>query len=84
VSNHARPVFLFKARHLPTPDEIRTAVATDAEAGIQSATVDGNTVVKRSLDETLDIADRLDGHTAVSNPARGLRFTALRSPGGHS
>lgn len=69
---------------MPTPDEIRDAVATEAETGIQSATVDGNTVVSRDLSETLDIADRLDGRTARDNPARGLRFTALRSPGGHS
>lgn len=69
---------------MPTPDEIRDAVATEAEAGIESATIDGNTVNKRSLKETLDIADRLDGVTARENPARGLRFTAMRSPGGHS
>lgn len=69
---------------IPTPDEIRDAVATDAEAGVKSMTVDGNTVVGRDLTEQLDIADRLDGHTALDNPARGLRFTVLRSPGGHS
>lgn len=69
---------------MPTPDEIRDAVATEAETGIQSSTIDGNTVVNRNLKETLDVADRLDGQTAAVNPARGLRFTALRSPGGHS
>lgn len=69
---------------MPTTDDIRDAVTTDAEAGIESATIDGNTVKRRSLKETLDIADRLDGTTAAANPHRGLRFTVLRSPGGHS
>lgn len=69
---------------MPTTTEIRDAVATEAETGIQSATVDGNTVVSRDLEKTLDIADRLDGVTARDNPARGLRFTVMRSPGGHS
>lgn len=69
---------------MPTPDEIRDAVATEAETGIQSATIDGNSIVSRDLKETLDIADRLDGVTARDNPARGLRFTVMRSPGGHS
>lgn len=69
---------------MPTPDEIRDAVATEAESGVQSSTIDGNTVVNRNLKETLDVADRLDGSTARENPARGIRFTAMRSPGGHS
>ncbi len=69
---------------MPTSDEIRDAVATEAEAGIQSATVDGNTVVNRDLEKTMDVADRLDGRTAAANPHRGLRMTALKSPGGHT
>jgi hypothetical protein len=32
----------------------------------------------------MDVADRLDGRTAAANPHRGLRMTALKSPGGHT
>jgi len=68
---------------MPTTTEIRTAVATEAEAGIQSSTIDGNTVVNRDLTETLDVAARIDGVTAAALPFRGLRPTQMCSPGGH-
>lgn len=63
------------------PSDIRDAVATDAEAGIQSVAADGTQVTAQDPMKRLDVADRLDGRTAAELPARGLRFTKLRSPG---
>ena len=51
---------------VPTPDEIRDSVSTDAEAGVSSFTAGDQTTTVLDLEKRLKVADKLAGNDAVS------------------
>ena len=62
-------------------DSIEDAVAEDAESGIASVTVEGETVTMADPMKRLDVADRLRRTNAAAQPHFGLRNTRLIGPG---
>ncbi len=50
----------------PTSEEIEAAIATDAEAGIQSATSDGQSATRMSADDQIKLADRAAAREVIS------------------
>lgn len=61
-----------------TPEEINAAAGANAAAGIQSATVDGNTVNAQDPLKQLDVANRLAANQAASKPGFGFRFQQIK------
>jgi len=76
---------------MPTPEEIETAAATAAEAGIQSATgADGRSATQMDPLEQLDVRDRLaaaetltgtNAQGGAKSPWNGLRPARSVPPG---
>lgn len=61
---------------------IQTAIATNAQSGIASASNDSGSVTKLSIDEQIKAANYLAGVNAGSKSHFGLRFTKCIPPGG--
>ena len=66
---------------MPDVDDINDAIATAAEAGIQSVSVDGQTVVQKSVAEQIAAAQFVAQQAAKSKPHFGVRFAKLVPPG---
>jgi len=58
----------------PTSEEIEAAIAEDAEAGIQSATSDGQSATAMSADDRITLADR---KAAQENVTAGNAWGAI-------
>lgn len=60
---------------MPDLDSINDNIAESAESP-QSATVDGNSVTQRSIDDKIKAANHVAGQQAVSSdrPGLGIRF----------
>jgi len=68
---------------MSTPaEQIQSAIATSATAGIASASNDSGSVQKMSIDDQIKAANYLAGKSAASKPHHGLRFTKCIPPGG--
>jgi hypothetical protein len=61
---------------------IEDSIATQAAAGITSATSDGVTVQRMSITEQIAAANYIASKTAKSQPHFGLRMTKCIPPGG--
>lgn len=67
---------------MSTPSElIQTAIATNAQSGIASASNDSGSVTKMSIDEQIKAANYLAGATAGVKGNLGLRFSKIIPPG---
>ena len=68
---------------MPDASDIADAIAENADTGIKSVTVDGNTTTKISVDEQIKAAQYAAGQaTASAAPGHfGLRFSQLVPPG---
>jgi len=60
---------------VPTPDEIRDSVSTDAEAGVSSFTSGDQTTTAMDPEKRLKVADKLAATQAVAgtNPNGGAK-----------
>ena len=65
---------------MPTADEIRDAVAADAEMGVDSATVAGESVKLMSVADRLKAAESAAGEVAATKPHFGVRFGRIVPP----
>jgi len=66
---------------MATAEEIATAAAANAAAGISSQSSDGVQTTAIDPMKQLDVADRLAKASAVSSNRTGILFTKLQPPG---
>lgn len=65
---------------MPTPDEIADSIAEKALEPA-SASVDGNSVTQRSIDEQIKAANFASSRAAAGQNCFGLRFAQIVPPG---
>jgi len=62
-------------------DDIRTAAAANAAAGISSAASDGQQTTALDPEKQMRVADKVAANAASAQPHFGLRFSKLVPPG---
>ena len=63
-------------------EAIQDSIASQAAAGIATATSDGVTVTRMPIDDQIKAANYIAGKTAADKPHFGLRMVKLVPPGG--
>lgn len=65
---------------MPDADDIKDALASDLEAGIQSTSLAGQTTTLMPVEDRIAGAQFVAGETAKQKPHRGMMFTKFIPP----
>lgn len=66
---------------MATKEELKQSILDDAAAGIDRATIDGNTVDLMSVDDRHKVLDKDEAENAKRATNHGLRFSKIRTQG---